>query len=173
MNGPYSAKAIANEFLTIAKDGGVKDMTPIKVQKLVYFAHGWNLAFFKKPLIRQGIQAWKFGPVVADVYHEFKECGNEPIDRLATEFAYDDDLGLIEIEPRILPGDSQTRGVLDEVFRIYGRFTPIQLSNLTHEPNTPWAMVAKKFGGELPKNELIPDPLIQEYFDRKLHGSAA
>ncbi len=172
MGRPYSAKAVANELLEIAGQSGVKDMTPIKVQKLVYFAHGWCLAFHGEPLVRQGIQAWKFGPVVADVYHEFKDCGNAPIRRLATELAYED-RGLIEIEPRIDEGDEETRKVLDEVWRVYGRFTPIQLANLTHEPGTPWDQIANKYPGELPKNELIPDSLIREFFTRKAQDAVA
>lgn len=174
MSAPYTAKAIANELLEIAKKhGGVSDMTPIKLQKLVYFAHGWYLAFFKKPLIRQRIQAWKFGPVVADIYHEFKDCGNEPIDRLATELAYDEVHGLTDEMPRISVGDEETRGVLSEVWRVYGSFTPTQLANLTHEPGTPWAQIASQFRGELPKNEEIPDLLIQKYFEQKLEDVKA
>lgn len=171
MSAPYTAKTIANELLDLAWKHGVKDMTPIKLQKLVYFAHGWYLAFFQEPLIRQGIQAWKFGPVVADIYHEFKDFGNDPINRMATELAYDEAHGLTDDEPRISADDEDTRGVLQEVWRVYGNFTPIQLANLTHEPGTPWAQINSKYPGELPKNEEIPNALIRKYFEQKLPGS--
>ena len=38
----YSAKAVANYFLS--KYGRKKGITPLKIQKLVYIAHGWHMA---------------------------------------------------------------------------------------------------------------------------------
>ena len=69
-----SAKAIANYFL----DKSI-DLTPMKIIKLVYIAHGWHLAITDKPLIEDYVQAWEFGPVIPDLYHEFKKYGNTPI----------------------------------------------------------------------------------------------
>jgi uncharacterized phage-associated protein len=60
---PYPAAAIANEFIKVAKRNGVL-LTPMKLQKLVYFAHGWYLALLGKPLINEPVEAWKFGPVI-------------------------------------------------------------------------------------------------------------
>lgn len=67
----YSAKAIANKFLDIAESEGAK-IDPMKMQKLVYIAHGWGLGFLGEPLITQDIEAWKYGPIISDLYHEFK-----------------------------------------------------------------------------------------------------
>ena len=68
MSAPYSSKAVANSFLDIAEAGNVNDISPMKLQKLVYYAHAWHLAFLGQPLIREEVQAWKFGPVIPDVY---------------------------------------------------------------------------------------------------------
>jgi uncharacterized phage-associated protein len=76
MSAPYSSKAVANTFLDIAKANNVADISPMKLQKLIYYAHAWHLAFLGQPLIKEEVQAWKFGPVIPDVYFEFKECGN-------------------------------------------------------------------------------------------------
>ena len=44
MGTPYSAIAIANYFVDCSK--GKSDLTPMKMQKLIFIAHGWYLAYF-------------------------------------------------------------------------------------------------------------------------------
>jgi uncharacterized phage-associated protein len=75
--------AIANYFIELAKF-----ITPMKLQKLVYFAHGWCLALADKPLINEKIEAWQYGPVVSSLYREFKKYGNEGITSPAVEFKH-------------------------------------------------------------------------------------
>src|SRR5947209_3400405 len=79
---PYDAKAIANYFLDLA-EAEAKSLTPMKLQKLVYYAHGWHLALTGRPLLDEEIQAWSFGPVIRSLYNEFREFGAEPITRRA------------------------------------------------------------------------------------------
>ena len=87
----YSALAVANEFLEIAERGNM-GLSPMKLQKLVFLAHGWHLAIHKAPLVREGIEAWQWGPVISDLFHEVKEIGRESIDGRIT------DLGLLELD---------------------------------------------------------------------------
>jgi len=74
----YSALTIANFFV---RKGLLEKITvsPMKLQKLIYFAHGWHLAFFDKPLIKEDIQAWAYGPVIPAIYHIYKNYGNTTI----------------------------------------------------------------------------------------------
>ena len=62
----YKALAIANYYIDKAN---VED-TPLdhlRLQKLVYLAHGWHLAIHGRPLIEESVEAWKYGPVIADL----------------------------------------------------------------------------------------------------------
>src|SRR5438093_7141533 len=81
---PYGAKAIANYFLELAE---VKDqkIDPMKMQKLVYFAHGWCLALKEAPLITEKIEAWAYGPVIRTLYGAFKDLGSRDITHPAYE----------------------------------------------------------------------------------------
>lgn len=61
----YSAKAVANYFLA---QYGKHGLNPLKLQKLVYIAHGWNLAVRNQPLVDNELpEAWEYGPVFASL----------------------------------------------------------------------------------------------------------
>jgi len=44
----------------------------MKLQKLVYYAHGWHLALNNEPLIDEQVECWQYGPVISSLFHEFK-----------------------------------------------------------------------------------------------------
>ena len=157
----YSAKAVANKFIDIAKEKG-SPITPLKLQKLVYFAHGWYLSLTNgQPLIDEKIEAWRYGPVVPSLYHEFKSHGNRAIEMYAT--ALEIDQGFRIVTPH-LPDDKNLSAFIDKIWEVYGKFTGIQLSNITHESNTPWD---ETWGSEgVPKNTDIDDSVIKKYFDK-------
>lgn len=157
----YSAKAIANTFLDIAESEGVK-ITPMKMQKLVYIAHGWGLGFLSTPLINQNIEAWKYGPVIADLYHEFKQYGSGFITRKATDVTLDSKtLKINENAPKISNDDEDANELLLKVWEVYGKFTGPQLSNITHLPGTPWDKI---FNGA--HQRIIPQDVIEEHYKK-------
>jgi uncharacterized phage-associated protein len=161
---PYDAKAVANFFLDLAKKEG-KILGPMKLQKLVYFAHGWTLAITGEPLIDEPVQAWRWGPVIPSLYHAFKAYGSSHIDEPATSVELsEDDMSVQTVTPKIPASDGATRAILERVWRIYSPFSPVQLSNLTHEPGTPWDQTVKVYGGSLPKRLPISNEVIGEYF---------
>ncbi len=134
-NEPYSPLAVANYFLDLAKSKGA-GLDPMKLQKMIYFAHGWHLALYREPLINEEVQAWEYGPVVQSVYHEFKSFGADKIEKLATDFDY----STRELcTPRIPLSDQRTIALLNKIWDIYGGYSGIQLSHLTHAPNSAWS----------------------------------
>jgi uncharacterized phage-associated protein len=156
---PFSAAAVANEFLHIAHREG-KRVTPLKMQKLVYFAHGWHLAITGKPLITEPIQAWQYGPVISSLYQIFKEAGSNPIHFPAS----------VPIQGGYIPAKLEREGrpqevaiakrIIERVWQQYGRYTAAQLTTITHSNNSPWARVPDK---ERPE-QTIPNDWIRDYF---------
>ena len=63
----HDSNKIANEFLRLAKESG-QSLTPMQLLKLVFIAHGWMLGLYGEPLISDDVQAWKYGPVIPDLY---------------------------------------------------------------------------------------------------------
>jgi uncharacterized phage-associated protein len=49
-------------------------MSAMKLQKLVYYAQAWSLAWTDTPLFNEDIQAWAKGPVVPALYYKHKTC---------------------------------------------------------------------------------------------------
>lgn len=156
----YDAKAIANYFLDLAEGSG-QTLNPMKIQKLVYFAHGWHLAAYNRPLIDEQVQAWRYGPVIPSLYHEFKQYGSGPITGRATTLECYESGSLRLVTPAV--GDEEVMSLLSTVWEVYKNYSAIQLSNLTHEKGSPWDQTFAQSEGR--KSVDIPDDLIRRYFD--------
>lgn len=163
----YDARAVANFFLELAKRDNVP-VSPMKLQKILYFAHGWFLALTGKPLLEERIEAWSYGPVIPDIYLEFKRFGNDPVTAPATPFARDKE---DPPKPYQMPNgeeDRSARLILEKVWESYKGFSAIALSNMTHQKETPWSKTVEPYSGveKIPINLVISDELIKDYFTR-------
>ena len=155
----WSAKAVANEFINIA---GKQTLSPMKLQKLVYFAHGWYLALTGEPLIQECVEAWQFGPVIPELYSEFKHYGSGGVTDFATEFDYRTQRWIVPRVEGSGDGDDVRRAlkIIKQVWKAYGDQSAIKLSNVTHMPGTPWSEVYVPSVRSL----VIPDKKIGNYF---------
>lgn len=78
----YSALDIAkwflnyNLFLRNVDNEDTDDISNLKLQKLLYYAQGCYLAMYDAPLFKEDIVAWAHGPVVREVYDEYKAYGS-------------------------------------------------------------------------------------------------
>jgi uncharacterized phage-associated protein len=127
---------------------------PLKIQKLVYLAQGWHLAFLGKPLIKEKIEAWRYGPVVPSLYRMCRKYGVSPID---TEVDVPEDAPIL---------DDSNKAIIDEVWKKYGRRTGIELSMMTHEPGYAWDVVRRGNSDDWNSPD-IPDLYIKDEFERR------
>jgi uncharacterized phage-associated protein len=72
------------------------------------------------------------------------------------------------VTPTVPAEDKNANELIAEVFRVYGKLSPIQLSNLTHDASEPWLQIANQYGAELPRNIEIPNSLIESCFKKRL-----
>ena len=163
----YTAKAIANYFLA---HYGQRQISPLRLQKLVYICHGWYLALRNAELVDdEYAEAWEHGPVFPSLYHEFKDFGAKPITRKAQELVLKEDrFGFRTIVPEIRNDDHDTHGFLDEVWVVYEDYTAGQLSALTHAPGTPWSKVRDQ--DPYKRNAIIPNDLIKRHYLDKVEA---
>jgi uncharacterized phage-associated protein len=146
----HEVQLVANTFLDLADRDGLA-LDPMKIQKLVYVAHGWNLALRNVPLIRQAVQAWPYGPVIAELYDDFKRFRAQPITARAP----------IRVENDVLT--SEDKDFIQSVWTQYKPYSAIQLSMFTHQAGYAWDMTMKSSG----PYSAIPNELIRDEFIRR------
>lgn len=161
----YSPKSVANYFLDLARMQG-EQLSPMKLQKLVYYAMGWFAGHTGKPLVNEAVEAWQYGPVFPSLYHEFKGFGSGTITRKATEF--DNGFQLREVPT---PEDPNVRAFLDNVWSSYGKYTGIALSEMTHADGSPWDQTWRSANGV--RNADIPFELISSHFKQAADNAKA
>lgn len=91
---------VANFFLKIVDRDSGSTITPLKMQKVLYYAQGYYLAKNKQALFPEDFEAWAHGPVNPKVYDAYKKYGYNIIDYVPEElydFKQDDVLFLTKI----------------------------------------------------------------------------
>src|SRR5262245_50729606 len=136
-----TALDVAGYLLTLPAEEDGDLISNLKLQKLLYYCQGFALVILGRPLFNAAIKAWEHGPVVPEVWHEFREHGANQIP-VPENF----DIEVLSAEERKL---------VDEVYSVYGQFSGWKLRKMTHsEP--PWADTAR--------NAVISHERMREYF---------
>lgn len=143
----YNCFDISKEFLKLAKDDG-NGIDTMKLLKLTYIAHGYYLGFFGKPLIENEVQAWKYGPVIPELYHVIKRFGNGRVDA-----------DIIDLYSENKINDTE-KDFLKLIWNAYKKNNGLQLSSKTHEKGTPWDQVYE----EGVSNKVIDNQIIEKYY---------
>lgn len=125
---------VANNFL---KRGMTEDVaiTPLKLQKLVYFLYKEYLKRTGKQMFSERFETWRYGPVVPSIYAEFSSYGDKRIKTYAS-----DSQGKIYT----VTETGVFRECLDKVWGLYGRHSGTELSSLTHKEGTAWSKAKDK-----------------------------
>ena len=124
MGTVFDARFVANAFIERARKHG-RTLTPMYLQKLVYFAQARMLSIHAERLIHQDFEAWPLGPVVPDLYDALKQYGDSHVEQEIANVKSD-------------PLDFRERDLIERVFKMYGSRSAEELSELTHAEDTPW-----------------------------------
>lgn len=130
-----------------------KPITNKKLQKLVYYAQAWSLVLNDKKIFNEQIEAWVHGPAVRSLYVQYKNFGFNPI----TEDVADKDVANIP---------KQTKELLDEIWRVYGKLDAGYLEMLTHSER-PWQEARSGLQNhENSENEITPKAMKSFYSEK-------
>jgi uncharacterized phage-associated protein len=131
-----------------------------RVQKLLYYAHGWYLAAHGSALVADGFEAWEHGPVVRSIYVAFKQSGDRAITKRA------EILNVLTGEVSVAKCEvpDVDRKLLADVLEGYGHLHAFELSRMTHEHGSPWDKVWNSQPGQITPGMRISDNLIRAHF---------
>lgn len=134
----------------------LEEVTPLMLQKLLYFIQGESYALNGKPMFRENCQAWVHGPVYPEVYDMFRDFKYNPIDdaRFAILEGTEDELS------------HEERMVVDLVVNTFGEYSGKMLERITHEEE-PWKLARKGYADYIPSNEPILMESIGAYYVKK------
>lgn len=126
------------------------DLSKLKIQKLLYYAQGYYLALYNKPLFDEKILAWEHGPVVKEVYMGLQSKTNEIFIPTETYKMRADEIKKLK---------KNDKELIEDVFQLMGQYSAWKLRDKTHQED-PWVDNYKK--GK--KNIEIPLNDIKKYF---------
>lgn len=146
----HDVKAVARTMINMAAERNI-EITNLKLQKLLYFAHGLMLARHQTSLVDEEFQAWRYGPVLENLYHSLKIFGPSPISPAD---------GFVKYWPVLPESSEQERAVINDVLEQLGNMSGGELISISHDPQGPWHAV---FEGST-RNTNIGNEQIERYF---------
>lgn len=135
----------------------------LKLQKVLYFIQAYFLIKKKNhtPCFHEKIEAWDFGPVVPEAYHEYKQYGSGDIPMIESYIMFNEDnvwnSKRIGFDDTIISGEDKK--LIDKVVDKFSDYTATDLVSLTHR-QSPWIDAYAPY-----QNNEITINAIREYFD--------
>ncbi|MCM1387845.1 MAG: DUF4065 domain-containing protein [Bacillus sp. (in: Bacteria)] len=126
-----SALNVGNSILSRAFAENI-DITPMKLQKMIYFIYRAYLQESNKSLFNERFEVWKYGPVIPSVYESFKDCGSNAIRKFATE---NDGRTVLIVDE---DGSPIVKKIITDIWNTCKTLDGIYLSSLTHQEGTAW-----------------------------------
>ena len=146
----YNALDVAHYIIYLASQNVIDEVkgekvyegiTNLKLQKILYFVQVFHLVKKDKPLFTENIQAWQYGPVVYEVYKQYKKNRSDSIIRTK-------DTSVIS---------EQDKQFIEEIWDSFGKYSTTKLVAITHA-HTPWQEAYKT------NNQVISNKSLQEYY---------
>lgn len=139
----YSARNIA-QYIIEYESNMQRPVSNLRLQKLLYFVQAQSLVSLNSPCFDDDIEAWDFGPVVPNVYQQYKIFGSSII---PCDFTHS-----------ILEHISSTiKKAINSMLDICAQYTTSQLVEITHHQD-PWINAYGKFD-----NRITPEAIAEYY----------
>lgn len=142
----------------------LEEVTPLMLQKLLYFIQGVSYAIYSRPMFTENCEAWIHGPVYPEVYDLFRDFKYNPIE----------DARFAVLEGSAEELTEEERKVIDLVVSTFGLYGGKVLERITHNEE-PWRNARRGYADNIPSNEPLSKESIRFYYEAvdKKYGIAS
>lgn len=127
------------------------DITPLALEKILYYCQAFYLAFFGEKMFRENCEAWRHGPVYPVIYHKYKNYSYETINE-KSEFYFEEII------------DEEKKKVVDNVIKSFSVYSSKILERMTHLEE-PWIRARHGLSDDENSNNVIEISDIKKYFE--------
>lgn len=154
----YSAFAVANAFIERGMKGRLNGLTPMKLQKLLFFTQAWHLKARGEPLIDDTFMRRMNGPVIPSIYYQLRAYGDRIVEQTIRVLDGDNVREAWNV-PKLRDEDDDVWGLIDAIVVSYGHLSARELSDMTHLPGSAWSQ-GSTFWELIPNEAIRLDPTI-------------
>lgn len=145
LNKQYNIDRVTDYFLYIGED-----ITPLALQKMLYYAQGFYKTFYNKYLFNDDCEGWVHGPVYRKIYNKYNDYKYNCIEKFKINTLND------------IPFND--RAFLDEIFKCFGCYSGKVLEKMTHS-EAPWQQSRIELNDLDQSNIIIEKDWISSYFN--------
>lgn len=126
-----------------------EDITPLALQKVLYYIQGFNHAFTNNFIFTEDCEAWVHGPVYREIYEKYCSYRFDPIDN--SEDCDESELSFYE------------KSIIDSVIKNLCCYSGKILEKFTHSEQ-PWMQTRGDLAASVSCDRIISKNLIASYF---------
>ena len=127
-----------------------EDITPLALQKALYYIQGFHFAFYRTFLFPEDCQAWTHGPVYRDIYFRYRDYRFDPIEKTTT------------FDTSVF--SASEKAICDSVINNLCCYSGKILERFTHN-EAPWLTTRGDLSDSAPSDRIIEKSVIGSYFD--------
>lgn len=127
-----------------------EDITPLALQKALYYIQGFHFAFYRTFLFSEDCQAWTHGPVYRDIYFRYRDYRFDPIEKTTT------------FDTSVF--SASEKAICDSVINSLCCYSGKILERFTHN-EAPWLTTRGDLPDSSPSDRIIEKSVIGAYFD--------
>lgn len=127
-----------------------EDITPLALQKALYYIQGFYFAFYRAFLFPEDCQAWTHGPVYRDIYFRYRDYRFDPIEKTTT------------FDTSVF--SASEKAICDSVINNICCYSGKILERFTHN-EAPWLTTRGNLPDSAPSDRIIEKSVIGAYFD--------
>ena len=127
-----------------------EDITPLALQKALYYIQGFHFAFYRNFLFSEDCQAWMHGPVYRSIYFRYRDYHFDPIEKTAV------------FDTSVF--SASEKAICDSVINNICCYSGKILERFTHN-ETPWLTTRGDLPDSTPSDRIVEKSVIGAYFD--------